>query len=315
MTQQLLPNLIIAGVNKAATTSLFTYLSQHPDIGSSSIKETNYFLPIAFGDQLPPIESYAAYFQDGAERKYRMEASPRYIFGGVKLAKAIHSSLGPTRIIFVFRQPIDRLVSYFKHMQRSRELPAEMSCNDYAARALEELPAALAKANGKSLNVYQESIFVRGLAQGFYADYLEEWYSVFPDSVRVYFSEDLARDPGAVVREVCGWLKIDPSRYEGAEFTQENRGMLHKNRTLFAIASLINDRFEPFWRRHGRIKRFARDIYCWLNEKHGEDGLLSPNRRTELERTYRPYNQRLLKILSQRGYRNLPAWLFKYSET
>ena len=36
---------IIAGVNKAGTTSLFVSLSTHPDVAPSSIKETGYFLP------------------------------------------------------------------------------------------------------------------------------------------------------------------------------------------------------------------------------------------------------------------------------
>ena len=45
---------IIAGVNKAGTTSLFVSLSTHPDVAPSSIKETRYFLPPRYGEPLPP---------------------------------------------------------------------------------------------------------------------------------------------------------------------------------------------------------------------------------------------------------------------
>ena len=45
---------IIAGVNKAGTTSLFVSLSTHPDVAPSAIKETRYFLPARYGQPLEP---------------------------------------------------------------------------------------------------------------------------------------------------------------------------------------------------------------------------------------------------------------------
>src|SRR5215470_4775396 len=89
-----LANLIIAGVNRSATTSLFTYLSEHPQVCASTIKETNYFLPVVKESALEPIEAYAEYFKRFKNQKYRMEASPRYIFGGAKIAEAIYRRLG-----------------------------------------------------------------------------------------------------------------------------------------------------------------------------------------------------------------------------
>jgi hypothetical protein len=304
-----LPNLIIAGVNKAATTSLYTYLSRHSAVCCSSIKETNYFMPLAAGDVLAPIDNYAAYFDDCCDRRYRMEASPRYIFGGARLAEGIRERLGPIRIVFVLRDPVDRLISYFKHMKRSREVHAELSCEEYAGHALEELPAALGRANGRPVNVYRESVFVRGLAQGFYADYLEEWYAVFPDSIRIYFFEDLTGKPGHVMNDLCSWLDIDRSVYEDAEFTWENRSIKHRNQLVYRAGQFINQTCEPFWRRHSRAKELARELYCLLNEKRGASGDLSGAGRLELERVYGPYNRKLLKLLAANGYQHLPDWV------
>jgi hypothetical protein len=42
---QKLPNLIIAGAQKAGTSSLFWYLAQHPQICASDRKELRYFTP------------------------------------------------------------------------------------------------------------------------------------------------------------------------------------------------------------------------------------------------------------------------------
>ena len=43
MTRQQKPNFIIIGAMKAATTSLYTYLKQHPDLFMITIKEPMFF--------------------------------------------------------------------------------------------------------------------------------------------------------------------------------------------------------------------------------------------------------------------------------
>lgn len=304
-----LANLIIAGVNRSATTSLFTYLSEHPLICPSTIKETNYFLPALSGDALAPIETYAAYFKHGENKNYFMEASPRYIFGGPRIAGAVYRYLGPIRVIFVLRDPVTRMVSYFHNRKRSGELPPAMEVDDYAKRALAELPSALAASNGGPVEVYRESIFLRGLAQGFYADYLKGWYEVFPETIYVTFFEHIRENSRVAVEEVCRWLRLDTSVYGNVEFTQENRSIAHKNDTLFKIADLINERFEPFWRKHGRVKRWVRDLYFQVNGEHFTEPPLSPAVRADLERVYAVRNQELWSMLAGKGYEDFPAWL------
>jgi hypothetical protein len=57
-TSGTLPNLLLAGVPKAGTTSLFRYLEQHPDICSSSDKEIGYFNPLRHGGTLGPLDTF-----------------------------------------------------------------------------------------------------------------------------------------------------------------------------------------------------------------------------------------------------------------
>jgi hypothetical protein len=308
-TRLSLANLIIAGVNRSATTSLFTYLSEHPEICPSTIKETDYFMPVLEGSALEPIETYASYFKGSQNTRYRMEASPRYFFGGSKLAEKLYEYLGPIRIIFVLRDPITRMVSYFHQRKRSGELPVNMSVDEYSQRALKELPDVLAANNGKPINVYRESIFTRGLAQGFYVDYLKGWYEVFPNTIHVNFFEHMSRDSRPVVEEVCRWLDLDSSLYKTIEFTQENRTVKHKNAMMFKVASHLNDKFEPFWRKHKIVKRWIRDVYLGLNEERSGDPPLSEEVRAKLENAYASRNQRLREMLRRKDYRDLPTWL------
>ncbi|HUQ00163.1 MAG TPA: hypothetical protein VM093_06855, partial [Aeromicrobium sp.] len=81
-----LPDFIIIGAMKSGTTSLFTYLSQHPQLIAASRKEVHYF----DGGLNPAKDNYAkgtAWYREHFPRKREMaagqkafEASPLYIF-------------------------------------------------------------------------------------------------------------------------------------------------------------------------------------------------------------------------------------------
>lgn len=126
-----LPNLIIAGVGKAGTTSLFSYLSKHPDICTSNIKETHYFSPLIDDKELQPIDDYKKYFCHCDDHRYILEATPRYFYGGVKVARAIYERLGPIKIILVFRDPVNRLFSFYKHLKGTAWIPKSISFDEY----------------------------------------------------------------------------------------------------------------------------------------------------------------------------------------
>ena len=75
---------IIAGVNKAGTTSLFVSLSEHPDVVPSAIKESRYFLPARYGQPLAPTAEWDDLFA-AADRPVRLEATPSYFYGGARV--------------------------------------------------------------------------------------------------------------------------------------------------------------------------------------------------------------------------------------
>ena len=87
-----MPNFLIIGAAKSATTSLYVYLSQHPEIYMSPIKEPRFF---AFEDEelnfcgpkdhwetnttITRLEDYRALFDDVSHEKAIAEASPPYL--------------------------------------------------------------------------------------------------------------------------------------------------------------------------------------------------------------------------------------------
>src|SRR4030043_2241283 len=80
--------LIIAGTTKAGTTSLFNWLSEHPEVSASFRKETNYFLDREWDKVGNPsiyryengIEKYGANYSYSLAEKLYIEASPEYLW-------------------------------------------------------------------------------------------------------------------------------------------------------------------------------------------------------------------------------------------
>ncbi|TSA49978.1 MAG: hypothetical protein D4R43_02975, partial [Sphingobacteriales bacterium] len=108
-------NLIVAGVSKCGSTSLFSYLAAHSEVCGSNVKETKFFMPLKFGQQLPPLSEYENYFTNYNNEKYRLDATPSYLFGGKKLAQAIRDNLSDVKIIFILRNPVGRSYSWYQH--------------------------------------------------------------------------------------------------------------------------------------------------------------------------------------------------------
>ncbi len=108
-----LPNFLIIGAAKCGTTSLHFYLSQHPKIWMSREKELRFFIEEMNWNR--GLEWYKAQF-DG-RFPLRGEATPYYTnepkFRGV--ARRIQSIMPDAKLIYLVRDPIQRILSAFVH--------------------------------------------------------------------------------------------------------------------------------------------------------------------------------------------------------
>jgi Sulfotransferase domain len=108
-----LPNLVVIGGLKCGTTSLHHYLNLHPAVEMSRPKELNFF--VAELNWPLGAEWYASHFSGAAS--IRGESSPHYTsrprFEGV--AERMRSVLGDARLVYMVRDPIDRMLSHYLH--------------------------------------------------------------------------------------------------------------------------------------------------------------------------------------------------------
>ncbi len=296
----MLANTIIAGVEKAATTSLFVSLAAHPEVAPASVKETRYFSPLIYGAEPEPLAVYEEYFAEAGDRPRRLEATPRYCTGGRVVAERIDAVCGPgTRVIIVLREPVERFSSFFTFQKARLRLPEDLTIDDYVVRSLAMSDDDLHDPEQHAWTAFHS---------GCYADLLPGWRDVFGARLQVLFFENLMAAPDAVLRGVAAFLEIDPDAFASYELASENRTTAYKRAGFQRVALALNDRLERFLRRHYKLKDRMRSLYYRVNGRAAGSSEMSDTARAELVAAYAEPNERLRAQLEAMAV-ELPDWL------
>lgn len=308
----ILPNTIIAGTNKAGTTSLFRYLSDHPMVCGSSVKEICFFSGRDGKVSGVDLQDYAGFFSrcDSAAL-VRVEASPGYLGGGKAVAEAIDSVLPDVRLIFLLREPVGRLVSFFRRNEsRASPLVDGLSFTDFTELAISADRQPRESRDDTTFRIWER------LRAGCYAPLLREYRSVFPaDRMCVLFFDDLAANPSGVVRRVCDFLGLDPAFYDDYRFSIENKTRNYRMRWLHKLVFQANRRLEPLLNRSPTARKKIRAWYSVLNEKRQQAFSIDFAAENRLVDYYAGFNIELKEFL-QKEYPGLelPAWLTRRTD-
>jgi hypothetical protein len=291
--------VVIAGVNKAGTTSLFVSLSAHPAIAPSAIKETRYFLPARYGRPLEPQSVWERYFSSAPDNATRLESTPSYFYGGAPLADTMVASLRNLVVILLFREPVARAVSFFNYQKVRLRIPADMPMSEYLAIADRLTPADFLDPEN------EKYMAIRGSS---YADFLEGWLDTLgPDRISILSFEDLVGRTAPVVRGLAQRLGLDPDAFPASALSSENRTVGYKNAAFQRLALSGNDRLERLFRRHPGLDRRLRGFYYRLNGRALPSDVPAAVR-AELAARFEEPNTRLASQLQTAGY-SLPQWL------
>lgn len=292
-------NLIIAGVPKAGTTSLFLALAAHPDVFASRIKETQYFRPIVEGGEPGPIQEYERYFDGCSNQRYRLEATPEYFYGGTRLIERMKSDLGDIRVILVLREPRSRMVSFFRFKKSHLHLPTDMTFEEYLT-ACNAVPRERQLA--RELSAYM------GIEGSHYDKYLPDWLDGLGDALRIVFFDDLVADAGAVLAGTAEWLDIDPGGLPPQSMGRSNSTTNFRWAPLQRVALSIASRAEGLSQSHPALYNWMRATYYRIN---GAPSEARPSAATlaYLDEHFAPHNERLAQQLRDHGITALPKWL------
>lgn len=253
-----LPGLIVAGVPKAGTSSVFDWLADHPGAVGSDVKETCFFADpgtLVFRPDfhiLQGLDRYAAAWSPGPPGLLRVEATPSYIYSATAL-RHIPGLPGAPKCLFILREPAAQIRSCHTYFRNTWDhVPADMGFADYIAA----LRAGTHDFGGNDLAR-------DALRNAVYADWLRPWRDALgPDRMRVMLFEDLRRDPRAFMAAVAEWCGLDPSFYDGYGFPASNESYAVVNRRLQAVNIALRDRLPK-----GALYRAARALYRRINTR------------------------------------------------
>ena len=236
-----LPDFLVLGAARAATTSLHYYLEQHPAITMSSIKEPNFFAfdhgvepPAPLIDPASSIITKSVPDRTGYERLFAHagagdvlgEASPLYLY--VREApEQIQRLLGDPKLIAVLRNPIDRAYSHWLHVRREA---AGDAVEGFRRACRAEMAA------GPGYTPYASGSHV--LRMGRYDDQLERYVDRFGrDPLLVLEYQAVIDEPLDQLHVVCDHLGV--ARHDFDTETQYNRSGVTRSRAGAALTAAM----------------------------------------------------------------------------
>jgi hypothetical protein len=114
------PDLIIVGAMKSASTSLHRWLNDQPEVYMAHPKETNFFTT----SWSRGLAWYSAQFAEAAPGQLLGESSVNYTNPELspRAAERMSEIVPGARLIYVLRHPVERIRSHYRHeVQRRRE--------------------------------------------------------------------------------------------------------------------------------------------------------------------------------------------------
>ena len=182
-----LPNFVIIGAAKSATTTLITVLRRHPDVFISNPKEPKFF----GRNYNKGWKWYASRFEAGEKILLRGEASTMYS-SALKTyqwtPELMSHCLPGLKLIYIVRHPLDRIVSQWRHYRGRNP----------GCAAFQDL-------------MRDQNLKRRIVGCSMYYQQLSRYRLFFPDAqIHALTFEELISSPKDALRLMLGFLGVKP---------------------------------------------------------------------------------------------------------
>ena len=282
MSDLVLPNFFIVGAARAATSSLWFYLSEHPEIFMSPNKEAQFF---GFFDtdrkhkaKYKTLEEYSRLFDGVTNEKVIGEATPTYL-ALPESAHSIRKHCPNAKILISLRNPIDRMFSYYE-MSLSKGRDKNISFEDWI----------------QSNKFWLES--------SHYADNLNRYFRLFDrEKIKIILYDDIANKTEDILGEIHRFLGVEVIRPESKPYAYNQGGrsntffgdLLYKSTTN----RYLNKVLRPI------MPRSVKDIIHRLRSSSMKKGIVNPETRENLCEYFSKDIASTEKIIS----RDLSHWI------
>lgn len=225
------PNLIMPGVAKCGTTTLYDLLVAHPRVTGGIEKEVRFLMDA--DDELCPrvnvrgsgLGAWASQYADEGKGDFEiwLDASPQYQYQQTALQTI--AALDPQpKVLFVVRDPARRLFSLYQYARyHQRRLPHVQSFAQFIDEIREPVDRRL----------LDQKMMVSAWRDSQYDLMLETWGAqVAPERLFVLAIEELQADRAATLSALAHWLELEPEALISAAAVQSNPTVVTKSRMI-----------------------------------------------------------------------------------
>ena len=252
-----LPDFVIVGPPKCATTWMYECLGEHPDVYMPDTDSVNYFDMNFHRD----IEWYSQHFEDAETPDIVGEESPQYLFD-INATERMSNDNPDTKLIMCLRNPMKRAFSHYWHEKKKNRILYDFE------DALEIYP------------IYHDWI-----SPGFYYQHLKRFKQHFPEeNIKVLIFDDLKEDDESFIQEIFEFVGADPDFRPSLLDEKSNSASGQINRNYQIVQNFILENAPEIIVKsarpvHRKIHGFFRD-----NSEY-EEGM-SEEMRKKLEEVY-----------------------------
>src|SRR5438094_9635017 len=211
------PDFLCIGAHKGGTTWLYQQLDSHPDFWMPPVKELHYFdqlsrvhrtsrprcrddRDLGFLESLKSLsakpyidlEHYAQLFEPKASL-LSGDISPNYSTLSNEVIRRVVGYFPNLKVIFLARDPVERVWSHLSMEVRYRQIES------FDVTDINEVNRNLVR-RGLLLRSYPSAVVARWKRH------------VHPDRFRIYFFDDLQRNPTELRRSILRFLDADPDK-------------------------------------------------------------------------------------------------------
>ena len=219
-----LPSFFLLGAAKSATTSLYFYLSQHPEICMADPKEPLYF-EAEFDCGLAYY--FNRYFSHWRGERIVGEARHRNLYLPY-VAGRIFAYNPRAKLLAILRNPVVRAVSHWWHGY-SRNIERS-SFRDAIAADWHRISGGFRMETPSERELHSQVLNLEGrvpfrtyVDSGYYDEQLQRYIDLFGrESLHIVLFEDLARNPADVMAGIFRFLGADSKFATSLNYTKAN---------------------------------------------------------------------------------------------
>lgn len=252
-----LPDFFLVGAPKAGTTSIYNYLSQHPEIFTPTVKEPHFFAcpevkntyyEESFVDE---IDDYLSLFSESSKGQKAGDFSTSYLHRE-KAARRIKNMCPDAHILIVLRDPVERAISHY--LMDVRDGYQDNSLLDCISRE----------------GIDNECFYREYIDVGMYSGQVERYKNIFGDRrVKVLMFNDLVNETDKTLYEIEHHIDVDKNVNIKTDKNYNN----YQRIKYEPIKTLLNSGF---------VKKISQNIPVRIREKMR--GIVISKEKPELER-------------------------------